>query len=285
MLTYDPATFFKEIRPFFGNTLTQRQVDNMQVLLGLGAQEMNMLNGTPLEVNSVEAMAYVLATVRHEAGVAMAPIAEIGKGQGHAYGGKVDLDGKSYTTPDQLYYGRGHVQLTWRSNYHAMGAMVHTDLVSNPDLMLTIQVSAHVAIKGMLNGSFRGHKLADYFVPGHTPDPIQARRIINGVPRGETLPDRAELIAGYYTHFLAALQAAHQAAVPPASQVAVVVGSATRVAAAAAALAASGPAAAEPAVAPGTVAAVVVVSAPAAEELLAPPALVADVSATAAIHV
>jgi putative chitinase len=210
MFNIDIDTFFEKIQPFFGSPLTPGQELNMKVLLTLGATE----------VNGLEAMAYVLATVLHEAGHAMAPRPEIGEGHGHPYGKKVDkVQGKlvPYTTPNKLYYGRGHVQLTWRSNYIALGNLVEEDLLNHPDLMLSVTVSAHVAIKGMTRGSFTGNKLADYFGPGMTPNPIHARRIING-------EDDALQIAKYYTHFLAALQAAHQTAVPPAPQMSVVGG-------------------------------------------------------------
>jgi putative chitinase len=261
----DTDTFFKKIQPFFGSPLTPGQEQNMKVLLTLGAPE----------VNSLEAMAYVLATVRREAGPAMAPRAEIGEGHGYPYGQMLDMGHMPYTTPNQIYYGRGHVQLTWRSNYVAMGELVAEDLLNHPDLMLSVAVSARVAIKGMTRGSFTGKKLADYFGPGQTPDPINARRIING-------EDDAPEIAEYYTHFLAALQAAHQTAIPPAPQVAVVVGTPAQVASVAEALASAPTSAAEASAAPGLVTAVLVAApVPAAEEPLATPALVADVSAPA----
>jgi putative chitinase len=200
MLTLSLSGFYAAIRPFFGGQLSQSQVDNFQLLLGLGVAR----------CPSLEALAYVLATVRHEAGAGMAPVREVGRGEGYDYGKHLDMGRgpghrTSYTTPDELYYGRGHIQLTWRCNYVAMGRLVGADLLTHPDLMLTPAVSAQVAIEGMMRGSFTGRKLADYFGPGVTPDPYNARRIINGL-------DRAELIARYYAAFLGALQAANTAA-------------------------------------------------------------------------
>lgn len=42
------------------------------------------------------------------------------------------------------HYGRGHIQLTWESNYKAAGEAIGVDLVSNPDLALDPAVSAKV---------------------------------------------------------------------------------------------------------------------------------------------
>jgi hypothetical protein len=42
------------------------------------------------------------------------------------------------------YYGRGHLQLTWRENYATYGQQLGVDLVGNPDLALDPEVSARV---------------------------------------------------------------------------------------------------------------------------------------------
>jgi hypothetical protein len=49
-------------------------------------------------------------------------------------------------------------------------------------------------IDGMTRGIFTGKNLADYFSE-RKEDPVQARKIINGL-------DRADQIAGYYDQFL-----------------------------------------------------------------------------------
>lgn len=206
MLTLSLKAFYTAIRPFFGGTLTQTQVSNMDALLAEAVAH----------IDTVEGIAYLLATVAHEAGKGMAPVEEIGRGAGHDYGRFLDAGagpGKrvTYTTPAKLYYGRGHIQLTWRSNYLALGRAVGVDLLNQPELMLSVAVSAKVAVFGMVHGSFTGKKLADYFGPGKH-DPIMARSIINGRRKGEKLPDRAELIAGYYEHFCTALLTAQAAA-------------------------------------------------------------------------
>ena len=102
-----------------------------------------------------------------------------------------------------VYYGRGHVQLTWAKNYERMGKIVGEPLFDNPDLALKPEVSADILVEGMLRGrsskgDFTGKSLEDYFNDS-TDDPVGARRIINGV-------DKAVLIAGYYKNFLDALE-------------------------------------------------------------------------------
>jgi hypothetical protein len=42
------------------------------------------------------------------------------------------------------YYGRGHIQLTWRENYVTYGQQLGVDLVGNPDLALDPEISARV---------------------------------------------------------------------------------------------------------------------------------------------
>lgn len=147
-------------------------------------------------------LAYVLATTYHETAYTMQPIEEYGKGAGHSYGEPDPVTG-------QAYYGRGYVQLTWKDNYQkAQGEVVSFNtwesdvpLVSNPDLALTPWVAAQVAINGMAEGWFTGKALSDYLTPTMT-DYVNARRIINGT-------DKAQTIAAYAEECEAALRLAH----------------------------------------------------------------------------
>jgi putative chitinase len=70
----------------------------------------------------IRQLAYVLATVYHETAHTMQPVREGGKGAGYDYGKKLKRGGGKgkripYTTPDQIYYGRGYIQVTWFENY------------------------------------------------------------------------------------------------------------------------------------------------------------------------
>lgn len=170
-----PASFTSGVLALFHGSLSTGQGMGLRLLLA-GTAGFN-----------TDQRAYILATVCHETGRAMQPVAEDGRGAGHAYG------------PE--YYGRGHVQLTWRYNYARFGALLGVDLVRSPDRALGWDVSLPVLTLGMRQGLFTGRKLADYFGPASYGDgcnPIDARRIVNGT-------DCAATIAEYFWTFRAAL--------------------------------------------------------------------------------
>jgi len=150
-------------------------------------------------------LAYMLATTHHETDRTMQPIREYG---GNAYfkamyditGSRPQLAARNgNTTPGDgiRYYGRGFVQLTWKSNYARAGSALGVDLVGEPDLALDLAIATRVMFIGMTRGWFTGRKLADYFNPARA-DWVGARRIINGT-------DKANLIAGYCQQYYAAL--------------------------------------------------------------------------------
>lgn len=185
--------FFDTLRKrgsgLFGTSLSQKQVDGLNVLL-------DATKGLPLSHQ-----AYLLATAYHETARTMQPIAEYGKGKGRPYG-KPGVYG-------QAQYGRGYVQLTWDRNYQkADGALgLRGALLANFDLAMRPDIAAKILVRGCLEGWFTGKKLSDY-LPG---DYVGARRIVNGT-------DKAELIAGYARAFEAALAAVPDVAPPqPAS--------------------------------------------------------------------
>ncbi len=143
-------------------------------------------------------LAYMLGTVYHETARTMYPIEEYGKGKGRRYGNKIKQSGKSYSEPNQIYYGRGYVQLTWFENYERMGRILGIPLLQKPELALVPEHSANIMFEGMtrgvtFKGDFTGRCLEQYF-NDTTEDWYNARRVINGV-------DRAELIAGYSKRF------------------------------------------------------------------------------------
>ncbi|MDY3572306.1 peptidoglycan-binding protein [Enterobacter hormaechei] len=152
-------------------------------------------------------LAYVLATTYHETAFTMQPIEEYGKGAGHPYGEPDPETG-------QAYYGRGYVQLTWKDNYQkAQDCVVNLNtltydvpLVMQPDLALTPWVAAQVAINGMSQAWFTGKGLGDYLTDTVT-DYVNARRIINGT-------DKAQTIAAYAEEAEAALRLAHGEDIP-----------------------------------------------------------------------
>lgn len=164
-----------------------------------------------------ETLAYALATAYHETGKRMVPVREgfatTDAGARRAVEALARKRGPNsavarYCKPagpyGHVFYGRGHVQLTWLDNYAASSADAGTDLVKNPDAMLDPEISARVLIRGLLDGRWNGSEkkgLAAY-LPGRA---LEARRTVNGL-------DRALDVAGYYRSFLVAIQAAGGAA-------------------------------------------------------------------------
>jgi hypothetical protein len=179
--------FYDAVRPRpFPGVLTTGQVQGTEALLDAWA----LSEGTepPYDPNWI---AYSLATVFWETGAKMLPVEEIGHGKGKAYG-------VADPVTQQIYYGRGPVQLTWKTNYARLGALLNLDLLNHPELMLVPEHGARATVLGMIGGLFTGRALKDYFTLGTAPQPVQARRIINGV-------DHALDIASLYDQFKAAL--------------------------------------------------------------------------------
>ena len=182
--------FFGAVRPLFGGSLSQGQVDGIEALLAATA------------ALPVTHRAYLLATAKHETADTMRPIVEYG---GRKYFDKYDTgklaaalgntpaaDGDGY-----LYRGRGYVQVTGRANYGKAGLALGLDLLRHPDLALQPTVASQILVRGCSEGWFTGKKLGEY-LPG---DYRNARRVVNGT-------DRADLIAGYARQFEIALVAA-----------------------------------------------------------------------------
>jgi len=176
----DSASFFAHIKPLFSNKFSQSQVDGINHILSAI---------TEAGIIDLRYIAYMLATCFHETAKTMQPIPEYGRGKGYDYGKKLKMSRKAYTVPDQIFYGRGLVQLTWFENYDAMGKLLKVDLLNHPDLALDPTISAQIMIKGMIKGFFTGKALSNYFNE-KTTDWINARKIINGL-------DKASLIADY----------------------------------------------------------------------------------------
>ena len=130
---------------------------------------------------SLNQCAYVMATVQHETNGLYVPVRE-------AY-----WLSESWRRNNLRYYpwyGRGYVQLTWRTNYQRVATRFNRpDLMRNPDLMITDrQLSADALIIGMFWGWY-GQPLTN-FVNGRKKDYVNARRSVN-------ILDKAALIAGY----------------------------------------------------------------------------------------
>jgi len=166
----------------FSGSLSQSQVDGQTALLDWAEQ---------LAWDD-RWLAYLLATTYHETALTMQPIAEYGKGKGKPYG-----------VPDgpynQVYYGRGFVQLTWYDNYQKQDTKLglNGELVQTPDTALDLQIATQIIFGGMADGDFTGVGLPKYINDTQT-DFYNARKIVNGL-------DQADAIRGYATKFLNAI--------------------------------------------------------------------------------
>lgn len=189
--------FFQEInRSLFRGKMNNRQQEG--ILHKLAAFD-------KFDVTDDRWKAYMLATSFHETARTMMPIEEWGKGKGKSYGRKIKQSGQPYPWPDQIYYGRGDVQLTWYENYEQMGELMGLPLLEQPELALDPDISAQILVEGMIlgksnRGDFTGLSLENY-LNAHRDDPFGARRIVNGL-------DNARTIAGYHYKFLEAIRKA-----------------------------------------------------------------------------
>lgn len=166
-------------------SLTQKKVTALTALLDfIEADE---------EMTDVRHIAYVLATIKHEAAHTFEPIAEYGKGKGKPYGRKDPETG-------QVYFGRGFSQITHRINYKKLGDAIGVDLVYQPDLALDPEIAYQILSVGMRKGMFTGKALGNY-ISGSKCDYLNARKIINAM-------DKAQLIAGYAKQFQTILESA-----------------------------------------------------------------------------
>jgi hypothetical protein len=207
----DRQSFFGSVRKsLFGNKLSQSQVDGMEAILSAAPKNMDLRH-----------LAYCLATTYHETGPMtkhghMQPIRE---GGGPTYFRRMyDIAGDRPHVARALgntqfgdgakFHGRGYVQLTGKTNYDRAGKKINVDLIASPDKALDPANAARIMFEGMKAGWFTGKKLADYDGLQGGYDAHNARRIINGT-------DKADLIAGYYKHFHAALNMALRADVIP----------------------------------------------------------------------
>jgi hypothetical protein len=205
------AFFFSVVRrTLFGGKLTEDQVKGMKGILDAFDE---------VGDKDQDTLAYALATAYYETGSRMVPVREgfasTDLGARRAVvalakkrGPKSAVAKYSQPVPPHghVYYGRGHVQLTWVDNYRASSADAGVDLVANPDAMLDPKISARVLIKGIMDGRWNGKRHGLDFYEGEDDflsdaEAQEARRTVN-------VKDKAALIAGYHRRFYDALDAA-----------------------------------------------------------------------------
>jgi hypothetical protein len=185
-LAFNRQKFFDAYRAKYG-ALDQSQVNGLSSLLTGIEQDP--------AVTDVRWAAYMLATVKHECANKFQPLEEFGKGKGRKYGSPVKVVGSDGRTYNNVYYGRGYVQLTWDFNYRNLGVALGLgdQLLCHPELALDTTDAYKIMSYGMRNGTFTGKKLANT-IAGNVCDYVNSRKIINGL-------DKAALIAGYAVAF------------------------------------------------------------------------------------
>jgi hypothetical protein len=198
--------FFAAVRPLFGGSLTQGQVDGLKA---------DLEAWDAYGDGDDRKLAYILATDFLESAHTMQAVKE-------TYNAKYDGD----TQPDDAkvkrrlddalkkgriktnywrdgWFGRGKPQNTHKRNYEKVGKLVGLDFVSDPDLLLDLKISSMVMVRAMLAGTYTGKKLSDYINERET-NYVGARAVVNG-------RDRAADIAEYAETFESALRAARHA--------------------------------------------------------------------------
>lgn len=148
-----------------------------------------------VDITDIRWAAYMMATVKRETGNTFQPIEEWGKGKGKDYGDPeqyVDQAGKKH---NNVYYGRGYVQLTWLTNYLGVGTAIGKgeELAVDPAKALEHDIAYPVMSYGMRHGTFTTKKLSDY-ISGTQCDYPHARRIINGMDHAYEIAADAEAI-------------------------------------------------------------------------------------------
>lgn len=206
----NPSIFYGIIREnLFRGKLTQGVVDTVNVIV-------DTYYAHYMPTADPEHLAYILATAYHESyskrdNPEWNPVREGFKPNNEASikyvteqlfnKGKISHNYALTHTNGKSYYGRGFAQTTWPENYRKMGRRLGIPLYEDPDLALGRPVAAKLLVIGMIEGAYTTKKLSDYDTVDGGFDPINARRIINGL-------DKAEKIAGYYEIFLLAIKAA-----------------------------------------------------------------------------
>lgn len=148
------------------------------------------------EWSDLRHVAYFLATVKHETAHTMRPIAEFADGWDYdpsVNARKAERLGNTEIGDGPLFKGRGYVQITGRDNYRRFGELLKVPLLEEPERALEAPVSYLIGAIGMRKGLFTGQKL-QMFINAHRCDYVEARRIINGL-------DKAESIAGIAQRF------------------------------------------------------------------------------------
>ena len=141
------AAFFDAVRPLFGGSLSQAQVDGISIIVKAFDERGD---------GDLKHLAYLLGTTKHETADTMAPIYERGaKAYFNKYepGTKIGKAlGNTAKGDGYRYRGRGFVQLTGRANYRKFGIEDNPDKALEPDIA-AIKVHAEGSGRSAAQGS------------------------------------------------------------------------------------------------------------------------------------
>lgn len=189
--------FFDGFKDRIDPTLEQGQVNGLEFLLGRFESDVIW--------SDVRHIAYALATIFHETAFSFQPVEE-----GYYLGSKAKAFQKKLRY--YPYFGRGYVQLTWKTNYDKAGKALGIDLVNQPEKALDKNVAFDCLTLGLFRGWY-GAQLTSH-INGSKTDYVNARRCVNVL-------DKAGLIAGYAKSFEKILRASisGEESIPPATEV------------------------------------------------------------------
>jgi hypothetical protein len=179
----NPTAFFDHVRrTIAGGSLTESQVLGCNLFVAEAERRTLPLNR----------FANILGQVFWETGKTMAPVKEA-----YYLGGKAEAYRKKLRY--YPYYGRGHIQNTWKHNYEKLSNMWEDmtgqpiDFVSEPDLLLLNKYSIPITFEGFARGIWTGKDSDDYIDLKDESDDedlreyANARRLVNGTDRQVTI--------------------------------------------------------------------------------------------------
>lgn len=192
MFSFNDEAFLEGYRQRFG-PLKQELADALRFLLSKIEQDAGFNRDSP---HHRQQLAYCLATFKWETAHTMRPIDEFGSEErfNRLYGPQTRVGrmlGNTRPGDGARFHGRGYVQLTGRANYEKAGRLLERDLLNQPDDAKKPPVAYAIAMEGMRRGWFTGKRLDQFFRPGQLPNYEEARRIINGLDKAQTIADMA----------------------------------------------------------------------------------------------
>lgn len=122
---YNPATRLTATLGSIGSdrfvALYNKQYNNLASANQRGLTDLIGFIAKDTEITNICWAAYMLATTMHETDRKWLPVEEYGKGGIKEYAKKIEVSGKDGKKYNNIYYGRGYVQLTWEKNYKRLG--------------------------------------------------------------------------------------------------------------------------------------------------------------------